>query len=167
MNKISCGSQSTEPKLGRWFLHLWSLWMTQLTADLPPKWNGGSMFHPLSHIYAKTPFCCVETIAKHSESSTHSCFWSTVSKRSIHFEHSFLIDKFSCKMVNTLPSDIFNYTVISRNFNLRSAKTSLWSFLVFSRTTGKFGRLERSASLVSVRPRLKSAYQHFYGTEFE
>ena len=35
---------------------------TQLTADLTPKWSGGSMFHPLSHIYTKTPFCCVETL---------------------------------------------------------------------------------------------------------
>ena len=33
---------------------------TQLTADLTPESSGRSMFHPLSHIYAKTPFCCVE-----------------------------------------------------------------------------------------------------------
>ena len=32
---------------------------TQLTAD-------GSMFHPLSHIYAKTLFCCVETVANNA-----------------------------------------------------------------------------------------------------
>ena len=31
---------------------------TQLMADLTPEWSGGSMFHPLSHIYSKTPFCC-------------------------------------------------------------------------------------------------------------
>ena len=36
---------------------------TQLTANLTPKWSGGSKFHPLSHIYAKSPFRCVETIA--------------------------------------------------------------------------------------------------------
>ena len=35
---------------------------TQLTVDLTPEWSGGSMFCPLSHIYAKTPFCCVETV---------------------------------------------------------------------------------------------------------
>ena len=35
----------------------------QLTADLTLKWSGGSMFHPLSYIYAKTLFCCIETVA--------------------------------------------------------------------------------------------------------
>ena len=86
-------------------------------------------------------------------------FWPTVSKCGNHFEHSFLIDKSSCKMVNTLLSDIFNSSAISCNFNLRSAKTSLRSFLVFSRTTAKFGWLECSASFVSVGPCLKSAYR--------
>ena len=36
---------------------------TPLTAGLIPEWSGGSMFHPLSHIYPKTLFCCVETVA--------------------------------------------------------------------------------------------------------
>ena len=66
-----------------------------------------------------------------SESSTHCCSWSTVSKLSIYFEQSFLIDKCSSKMVNTLHSDIFNSSAISRNFNLRLAKTNLWSFWCF------------------------------------
>ena len=39
---------------------------TQLTADLTLEWSGGSMFHPLSHIYAKTPFCCIETVANYA-----------------------------------------------------------------------------------------------------
>ena len=34
-----------------------------LTADLTPEWGGRSLFHPLPHIYEKTLFCCVETIA--------------------------------------------------------------------------------------------------------
>ena len=56
------------------------------------------------------------------KSSTHCCFWSTVGKRGTHFEHSFLFDKCSCKMRNTLPSDIFNSSTISRNFTrLKSA----------------------------------------------
>ena len=38
----------------------------QLTADLTPDWCGGSMFHPLSHIYAKTHFCCVKTVANNA-----------------------------------------------------------------------------------------------------
>ena len=28
--------------------------------------SGGFMFHPLSHIYAKIPFCCVETVANNT-----------------------------------------------------------------------------------------------------
>ena len=36
---------------------------TQRTADLTLEWRGGSMFHPLSHIYGKTPFCCIKTLA--------------------------------------------------------------------------------------------------------
>ena len=58
------------------------------------------------------------------------------------------------KMVNTLPSDVFNSSAISRNFNLRLAKMSLWIFFVFSRTTTKFGQPERLA-FVSVWPHLK------------
>ena len=65
----------------------------------------------------------------------------------IDCEHSFLIDKYSCKMVNTLPSDIFNSSLISYNSNLELAKPSLWSYLVFSGTTVDFGRPEHSASL--------------------
>ena len=34
-----------------------------LTADLTLEWSGGSRFHPLSHIHAKTPFSCIETVA--------------------------------------------------------------------------------------------------------
>ena len=95
---------------------------------------------------------------QHSESLMHYCFWSTVSKYGTHFEHSFLSDKCSCKMVNTLPSDIFN---ISHNSNLQSTKMSLWSFVCvcvcvcvcFSGTNAEFRRPECSASSVSVRPR--------------
>ena len=79
-----------------------------------------------------------------------------MSKCNTHFEHSFLIDKCSCKMVNTPPSDIFNSSAISSNSNLRLAKTSLLSFLVFSRETAKFGQPEHSASFVSVQPHLVS-----------
>ena len=136
---------------------------TQLTADLTLEWSGGSMVYSLSHIYAKNTFLLRWNSCKQSsESSMRFCFWSTVSKCDTHFEHSILIDKSACKMVNTLPSDIFNSSVIYRNFNLRSAKTSLWSFLVFSGTTAKLGRPERSASFLSVRHKykmLKRVYQ--------
>ena len=39
---------------------------TQMIADLTPEWSGGSRFHPLSHIYTKTPFCCIETVANNA-----------------------------------------------------------------------------------------------------
>ena len=39
---------------------------TRLTANLTPGWRCGSMFHPLSHIYTKTPLCCVETLANNT-----------------------------------------------------------------------------------------------------
>ena len=50
--------------LACWCLHLWLLWIafTQLTDNLILEWSGGSMFHLLSHIYAKTPICYVETV---------------------------------------------------------------------------------------------------------
>ena len=39
---------------------------TQLTTDLTSEWSGEFIFHLLSHIYAKTPFCCVETVANNA-----------------------------------------------------------------------------------------------------
>ena len=137
------------------------LLFTQLTADLTPECSGGSMFHPVSHICAKKSFLLRWNSCKQcSESSVRCCFRSTVSKRGTYFERSFLNDKFSCKRVNTRPSDIFNFSAISRNFNLRSGKRSLWGlfFLMFSGTTSEFGWPECSASFVSVRLHLKSAY---------
>ena len=69
----------------------------------------------ISYLCKNSFFVCVETVCKQcSESSMRCCFWSTVSKRGIHFEQSFLIDKFSCKIFSTLPSDFFNS---SRNFH--------------------------------------------------
>ena len=58
----------------------------------------------------------------------------------------------------TLPYDIFKVSAISRNFNLRFSKTIWWTFLMVSGVTTSFGWPERSASSVSVRPRLNSAY---------
>ena len=112
----------------------------------------------ITYLHKNSFLLCWSSCKQCSESSTSCCFWLTVSKRGTLFEHSFLIDKCSCKMVNTLPSDIFNSSAISHNFNLRLAKTNLWSSLVFSGTTAKFGRPECSASFVSVWQRLKSEY---------
>ena len=83
---------------------------------------------------------CWNSCKQHSE-SLMCCFWSTVSKCSTQFEHSFLIDKYSCNMVNTLLSDIYNFSAISYNFNLQSAKTSLWSFWCFPGQLQNLGNL--------------------------
>ena len=129
-----------------------------------PIWLRSKVMDPCflhCHIFTQNSFLLHWNSCKQrSESSMRCCFWSTVSKSGTHFEHSFLINKCSSKMVNTLPSDVFNTSAISRNFNLRSVKMSLWSFFMFSGTTSVFGRPERSASFVSVRPCLKSAYHH-------
>ena len=104
----------------------------------------------------KNSFLLWNSCKQCSESSTHCCFdltWANV-EPTLNIAFSLT----NIQMMNTLPSDIFNYSAISRNFNLRSAKTNLWSFLVISRTTVEFGWPERSASFVSARPRLKTAY---------
>ena len=92
------------------------------------------------------------------------CFLSTVSKRNTRFEHSFLIDKCSCKMVNTLPSDIFSSSAISRNFNLQSTKMSLGVFCCFP---GQLPNLDDpsvqyhlfKASIPSLEQSLNNTYQ--------
>ena len=66
-----------------------------------------------------------------SESSIR-CFLIDCEQTCTHFEHSFLNDKCSSKIVNTLRSDIFNSFTISRNFNLRSAKRVCRVFWCFS-----------------------------------
>ena len=48
-----------------------------------------------------------------------------------YFEHSFLIDKCSCKMVNTLLSDIFNLSAISLNLFMISQNEFVEFFGVF------------------------------------
>ena len=165
MNKIPCVSQKTEAKtlpadvcaFGRFgqlspaAVHSPDCWF-----DFRVKWY----IHVASSVIylCKNSFLLRWNSCKQRSESSTNCFWSTVSKCSTHFQHSFLIDKCSCKMVNTLTSDIFNSSAISCNFNLRSAKTSLWSFLVFSGTNAEFGQPECLASFVFVRPRFKSAY---------
>ena len=126
MNKIPCSSQNIwRPKpcllmfaslvaLSGFHLQL----STQLTTDLTPYF-----------IHCHTFLLCWNSCKQCSELLTCCCFWSTVSKHGTHFEHSFFLDKCSCKMVNTLPSDIFNSSAISYNFNLQLVKMSLWSFL--------------------------------------
>ena len=51
-------------------ISVWKLLCMQ-TADLTLEWSGWFMFHPLLHIYTKTPFCCIETIAKNALNHWH------------------------------------------------------------------------------------------------
>ena len=74
MSKILCASQNTCLQMFASLVildgfHL--LLSTQLTADLTPEWSGGSMIYPLSHIHAKTPFCCYETVANNALNHRH------------------------------------------------------------------------------------------------
>ena len=69
MNKIPCTSQNTEVKTLPADVCVFGCFgqlSTQLIYDLTPEGSGGSTFHPLSHIYAKTPFCCIETVANNA-----------------------------------------------------------------------------------------------------
>ena len=66
MNKVPCSSQNTEartlPADVFVFGHLGRLSPAAVhSAD-----RFGSMFPPLSHIYRKIPFCCVETVANNA-----------------------------------------------------------------------------------------------------
>ena len=87
------------------------------------------------------------------------CFWLGMSKRGTHIEKNLRIPKDLCKIVNALPSNIFEVSAISRNFNSQLPKTILWTFVMFSGTTANFGQPERSESSLLVRARLNSAYQ--------
>ena len=126
-----------DQNLACWYLHLWSLWMA-FTCCYPlswlPIWLQSKVVDPCfihSHIFLQNSFLLHWNSCKQcSESLTRFLF----DCEQMHFEYSFLIDKYSCKMVNTLLSDIFNSSAILQNFNIRSVKTSWWSFLVFSRT---------------------------------
>ena len=71
MNKIPCTSQNMEAetlpadvcifgRLSPAAVHTADCWFNSGV-----KW--WIMFHPLSHIYAKIPFCCVETVANNAQ----------------------------------------------------------------------------------------------------
>ena len=88
------------------------------------------------HVSSIVTYLCKNSFLLHWNSckqffelSMRCCLWLTVSLHSTHNEHSFLIDKCPCKMVNILPSDIYNFSTISNNFILWLAEMSLWSFL--------------------------------------
>ena len=119
----------------------------------------GSMFHPLSHIYAKTPFCCVKTVAN----NTLSCQCVVVFDRLWANVTPTLNTAFS--LINVHAKGWIHCLLISST-PLLSHATSIYDwlkrvcgvFLVFSWITAEFGWPEHSASFVSVQPSLKSVY---------
>ena len=135
MNKIPCTSQNTEAKtlpadvcvFGHFErLPPAAVYSADCWFDSRVKWL--ILVSSIVTYLRKNSFLlCWNSCKQRSKSLMPCCFWSTVSKRGTHFEHIFLIDKCSCEMVNTLPFDTFKSSAISRNFNLRSAKTSLWN----------------------------------------
>ena len=132
---------------------------TKLTANLTPEWSDGSMFHPLSHIYAKAPFCCIETVANNA--LNHWCIvvfdrlWANTTPT--------LNTAFS--LTNVHAKWWIHYLLISST-PLLSHTTSIYDwpkqvcgvFLVFFGTTAKFWWPECSASFMSVWWHLMSAY---------
>ena len=138
-------------------LSFWSFW-TAFISCCPLSWR----YFCFRCVVVDPCFihCHIQYSSKQrSGSSKRCCFWSSVWKRGIHFENNLRIPKDSCKIVSKLPSDIFKMSAISLNFNLRSPKIILWTFVMFSGKTVDFGRPERLASSVFVRPRLNSANQ--------
>ena len=163
MNKIPCAFQNTEAKslpaefcVFSHFGRLSPAAVHSADSRFDSRVNGGSLFHWMSNINAKTLFYSVVTLANNTLNRRRVVVFDRLWANAA-IEYSFLIDKCRWKMVNTLPSDISNYSAISRNFNSLFAKTSWWIFFVFSGTTAEFGRPEHSASFVSVRLPLKSA----------
>ena len=166
MKKIFCASQNTEAKTlpADVYVFIHSGWLSPVAVHSADgqyesrvkRWIFVSSI--VTYLCKNSFLLCWNSCKQRSELLTCRCFGLTVSKCSTHFEHIFLIDKCTSKMMNTLPSNIFNFSAISHNFNLRSTKTSLWSFLVFSVTTDEFEWPDGSASFVSVCLHLKSAY---------
>ena len=108
---------------------------TQLTADLTLEWSGGSMFHPLLHIYAKLLFVTLKQL--------QSMLW-------IVNVLLFFIDYE--QMRHTLWTQLSHWQIFMQNgeytafWYLQSYSTSIYNrpkracrvFFVFSKTTAKF-----------------------------
>ena len=126
--------------LACWCLHFWLLW-TAFTCSCPLIWLliwlWSEVLDPCfihCHIFTqKLLFVALKKLQTTSELSTCCCFGLTVSKRSTHFEHSFLIDKCSCKMVNMSPSRSLDQWRLTfpggrSNLNRTSRLPMLWIF---------------------------------------
>lgn len=74
-----------------------------------------------------------------------------VRKRDAHIEQMLLMDKCSYQRVITLSSDVFKMLAIPGGLTFGSPSRFSPLFFMFSGTTTKFGRPERSALSVSLR----------------
>ena len=131
---------------------------TQLTADLTLEWSGGSMFHPLSHIYAKTPFCCVETVANNALNHWHIVFdhlWANVApifNTAFSWTNVHAKGWIHCLLISSTPLLSHTTSIYNR------PKRVCGDFWCFPWTSAEFRLSEHSASFVSLQPHLKSAY---------
>ena len=122
-----------------WCLCLWSLWAAFISG-YSLSWlliwlrsEVVDLCFIYCHILTQTILLLrLNSCKQLSKSLRRCCFWSAMSKRGTFFELGFLIDRCSCKIVNTMPFNIFT--------PLLSHTTSIydrpwWSFLFFSSTT--------------------------------
>ena len=166
MKKIPCTSQNMEAQNLPDDVYIFSHFGRLSPAAVPSAncWFGFRVkwwIHISSivrYLYKNFFLSCWNSCKQHSELSIH-CFWLTVSKCNNHFEPSFLINK--CKMVNILPSDIFNSSAISLYFQFIFSQNEFGDFLLFSGTSAEFWWHELSTSFMSVRLCIKSAYHLF------
>lgn len=70
--------------------------------------------------------------------STADCVWTKMNQCGISFEQTFLVDKCSRKIVNTLSPDIFKMSTISCSFSFRSFKAIFCTLLILCETIGDF-----------------------------
>ena len=122
------------------------LLFTQLTTDLTPDWSGRSMFHPSSHIYTKTAFCCVETVAKNALNRRRVVVFDRQLSHSAN-AHAKYTAIWYLRLLRYLTQ--LQFTIGQNDF--------VEFFGVFPDNC-RIWRSESSASFVSIRPRLKSAY---------
>ena len=168
MNKLRCVSQNTEAKtlpadvciFGRFgWLSPAAVYSVDCRFDSGVKW--WIYVSAIVTCLCKNSFLlCWNSCKQCSELLMRCYFWLTVSKHKTHFEHSFLIDKSSCKMVNTLPFwylQLLCYVTQLQFYDQPERVCGIsffffFFFCVFSGTTAKYGWPEHSASFVSVRP---------------
>ena len=114
-----------------------------------PKYGCHNLASPLLSFWCRNFFLPrLNNSKQRSETSTRCCFWSGMSKRGTHFGNNLRTPKDSCKILNTLRSNIFKVSAISRRFNLRSPKIILCTFVV-SRNNCWFWA-ERAFSVIGV-----------------